>query len=118
MERDEGNHSRTDGGACCLPHSDWKDMVHVGAVFAFDAAALHVELAQLLDEVVAALNVLQLAVVPLRTPAGHADNFVLVSNETSLQRRQQEPTLMHLPHRKWRQSRRPSSSSAFCSWNS
>lgn len=63
------------GGACCLLHSDWKDMVHVGAVFAFDAAALDVEFTQLLDEVVAALNVLQLAVVPLQRPADTLRTF-------------------------------------------
>lgn len=52
-------------------------MVHVGAVFAFDAAALDVEFTQLFDEVIAALNVLQLAVVPLQTPADTLRTFCL-----------------------------------------
>lgn len=49
--------------------SPWKDMVHVGARAAFGAETLHVELAQLLDEIVVALNVLQLAGVALQAPA-------------------------------------------------
>lgn len=57
--------------------SDRKDMVHVRAVFAFGAEALDVEFTQLFDEIVVALNVFQLAVVPLQPPADTLRTFCL-----------------------------------------
>lgn len=60
-----------------------KDMVHVRALFAFGAEALHVELTQFLDEVVVALNVLQLAVVTLQPPTDPLRTFCLMEKDTA-----------------------------------
>lgn len=89
--------------------------MHVGAGAAFRAEALDVEFTEFSDEVVGALNVLQLAAFALQP---RADRSLQNTNVPTPKVAQEGRALMHLPQRKWRHSKRPSTTKAFCSLNS
>lgn len=81
MERSEGKDLGVEEEPAAPRPPDSKDMVHVGAVLAFGAEALHVEFAQFLDEVVVAPNVFQLAVVTLQPATDTLRTFCLMEKD-------------------------------------